>query len=284
MKQFKNKVAVITGAASGIGYAIAAQCVKEGMKVVLSDIEAQTLAQAKQRLQAKGGQVIALQTDVSKAEDVEKLAQYTVKKFGGVHLLFNNAGVVPNGGSTVWKSQYADWEWVLGVNLWGVIHGLHTFVPIMLEQDTECHIVNTSSMAGLVSYEVLPTYHVSKHAIVALSEHLYHSLAQQQAKINASVLCPGWVKTNFLDSERNRPSNLNVERPIPSSSSKQKKEQTEASMEEEGITSEEIARMVFSGIREEKFYIITHPELKSMVRQRMDDILQESNPTAVELP
>ncbi len=281
MKQFKNKVAVITGAASGIGRAIAELCVQEGMKVILADIEKGVLAETEKALQAQGGIVIAVQTDVSKAEDIEKLAQKTLNAFGAVHLLFNNAGVVPNGGSTVWKSQYADWEWVLGVNLYGVIHGLQTFVPIMLEQDTECHIVNTASMAGLVSYECLVTYHVSKHAIVALSENLYHSLAQQKAKVKASVLCPGWVKTNFLNAERNCPPALSVQRNMTPVSIRNIQE-AQNSMAENGLSPHKIADMVFAAIREEKFYIITHPELKDMVRQRMEDILEERNPTPIE--
>lgn len=281
MKQFKNKVAVITGAASGIGRAIAERCVQEGMKVILADIEKAALAETEKALKAQGEIVIAVPTDVSKAEEIEKLAQKTLDAFGAVHLLFNNAGVVPNGGSTIWKSQYADWEWVIGVNLYGVIHGLHTFVPIMLEQDTECHIVNTASMAGLVSYEFLVSYHVSKHAIVALSENLYHSLAQQKAKVKASVLCPGWVKTNFLNAERNCPPALSVNRNMtPARIRNIQKAQN--SMAENGLSPHNIADMVFAAIREDKFYIITHPELKDMVRQRMEDILEERNPTPIE--
>jgi short-subunit dehydrogenase len=251
------------------------------MKVVLADIEKGALTQTEEALQAQGGIVIAVQTDVSKAEALENLAQKTLDAFGAVHLLFNNAGVVPNGGSTVWKSQYADWEWVIGVNLWGVIHGLHTFVPIMLKQNTECHIVNTASMAGLVSYEFLVTYHVSKHAVVALSEHLYHSLAQQKAKVKASVLCPGWVKTNFLDAERNRPPAFSVHRPMTPSHVKGI-QKVQSSMAENGLSPHGIADTVFAAIRANKFYIFTHPELKDMVRQRMEDILQERNPTPLE--
>src|SRR2546423_9022177 len=173
MKDFQGKVAVVTGAASGIGRGLAEKCVREGMKVVLADVEEKVLNQASAELKALSGDVLAVRTDVSKAGDVEALAQQAFDTYGAVHLLFNNAGV--GGGSTLWESTLADWEWVLGVNLWGVIHGIRTFVPRMLEQHTEGHIINTASVAGLISSPG-GIYNVTKHGVIALSETLYHEL------------------------------------------------------------------------------------------------------------
>ena len=188
MREFKDKVAVITGAASGLGRAMADRCVQEGMKVVLADVEVEELAKTEASMKASGATVLALRTDVSQASDMEALAQKTLEAFGAVHLLCNNAGVGTD--AAIWKSTIADWEWVIGVNLWGVIHGVRIFVPIMLKQDTESHIVNTASMAGLISGPGLGAYKVTKHAVVALSETLYHELAErgQESTSRCSVL------------------------------------------------------------------------------------------------
>ena len=202
MKEFKGKVAVITGAASGIGLAIARRCVREGMRVVLADVEQSALEQAEKSLTAMGGVVKPVLTDVSKPEQVEALAKEAVKAFGAVHLLFNNAGV--GAGASIWETSLADWEWVIGVNLWGVLHGIRVFVPIMLDQDTDCYIVNTASVAGLLNHNFCASYQVTKHAVVALSEHLYLTLTQQGSKIKTSVLCPGFVRTRIISSSRNR--------------------------------------------------------------------------------
>lgn len=282
MQDFRNKVAVITGAASGIGRALAERCMQEGMKVVLADIEEPALLATAQTLQAQGGMVLPVRTDVAHAVEIEALAAQTLTAFGAVHLLFNNAGVAGLGaGSAVWRSTIQDWEWVLGVNLWGVIHGLRTFVPLMLAQETEGHIVNTASMGGLVSTEPSASYQVSKHGVVALSEHLYHSLAQQRAKLKTSVLCPGWVQTRALSAERNRPSALYVDRPLTAARAAALDEAQRAMAN--GMTPQAVADLVFQAIRAEKFYILTHPELKFMIQQRMEDILQEHNPTYVEV-
>lgn len=189
MNPYTNKVAVITGAASGIGFAIAERCVQEGMRVVLADIEEPALLQAARALEEAGGTILAVPTDVAKAEDVEALAQDTLDAFGAVDLLCNNAGV--GAGGFIWDSTEADWEWVLGVNLWGVIHGLRTFVPIMLAQNTNCYVVNTASVAGLLPYQPSAPYHATKHAVVALSEHLAASMTMLNARIRVAVLCPG---------------------------------------------------------------------------------------------
>jgi NAD(P)-dependent dehydrogenase (short-subunit alcohol dehydrogenase family) len=212
LKEFKDKVAVITGAASGIGRALAERCAREGMQVVLADMEVEALTTTEAALKATGATVLAVVTDVSKAQDVEALAQKTLQAFGAVHLLCNNAGVWA--GTSVWESPLADWEWVLGVNMWGVIHGVRVFVPFMLAQETEGHIVNTASMSGLLTAPGLGAYLVSKHGVVALSETLSHELAQRRAKVKVSVLCPGWVNTQFSEAVRNRPGHLPATEPL----------------------------------------------------------------------
>jgi len=277
MKEFRNKVAVITGAASGIGRAIAGRCVNEGMKVVLADIEDLALAKAEQELKASGASVLAVRTDVSKADEVETLAQKTLDAFGAVHLLFNNAGV--GAGSTIWESTLADWQWVIGVNLWGVIHGIRIFVPLMLSQDTECYIVNTASIAGLLPYHPTCTYQVTKHAVVALSENLYYSLAKRNAKIKTSVLCPGWVKTQILDCGRNRPAELQNE---PMNAQLEQEDEAVKQMFlhaiEAGVSPHQVADDVFKAIQAEQFYILTHGEFNPTIQKRMQNILFQRNP------
>jgi len=277
MQGFKDKVAVITGAASGIGRGIAERCAQEGMKLVLADVEATALAQTEQELQSTGATTIAVRTDVSKAKDVEELAQKTLRAFGAVHLLVNNAGV--GGGTTIWDSTLADWEWVLGVNLWGVIHGVRTFVPIMLDQNTECHIINTASIAGLISGSGLGVYKVTKHGVVTLSETLACELAERNAKIKVSVLCPMWVKTRILEADRNRPAELQN---VASQSMKPEDEALFESINQAvqtGISPKAVADHAFDAIRTERFYILTHPESKALVRRRMHDILHDRSPS-----
>jgi NAD(P)-dependent dehydrogenase (short-subunit alcohol dehydrogenase family) len=277
MKEFQDKVAVITGAASGIGYAIAERCAQEGMKVVPADIEESALKKAEEKLKAAGDDLLVVPMDVSKANDVEALAQKTLDAFGAVHLLVNNAGVAARG--TTWDSTLADWEWVMGVNLWGVIHGARIFTPIMLAQDCECHIVNTSSLAGLFPYHTSASYQVTKHAVVALSEQMYYSLKNLGCKVNVSVLCPGWVKTAILNSGRNRPVELqNEASDAPLSPTQQALMQQIATYIEEGMSPEVVAEHVFNAIRDEKFYIITHSEFDSYIQSRMEAILKRLNP------
>jgi short-subunit dehydrogenase len=278
MKEFEDKVAVVTGAASGIGRGMAERFAAEGMKVVLADIEQGALAQTEREMKGKGATVLAVPTDVSKAGDVEALAEKTIDAFGAVHVLCNNAGV--GVGGVTWERTVADWEWVLGVNLWGVIHGIRVFVPIMLEQDTEGHIVNTASQAGLYSGAWLAIYSVTKHAVVTLSEALHHELTLSGAKVKVSVLCPATVNTGIADSGRNRPAELQND-PAGETRSPQMEamEQAFRQLLATGLTPEQVADHVFNAIRDEKFYIITHPETKDRVRIRMEDILQERNPT-----
>ena len=271
MRDFREKVAVITGAASGIGFGIAERCALEGMKVVLAGINLDNLVQAQSAINSAGSETICIQADVSKREDIEALAKETVNHFGGVHLLVNNAGL--GVGMSIWESTWADWEWVLGVNLWGVIHGVKIFVPIMLEQDVPCHIVNTSSIAGFLPYHPSASYQVTKHAVVALTENLQYSLIQKGSKIRASVLCPGYVKTRILDAERNRPEEYQNkpegQNPEELAVIEYLREQIDA-----GLSPQEVAETLFRGIKEEQLYINTHPDMKERVQERMNNILQ----------
>jgi NAD(P)-dependent dehydrogenase (short-subunit alcohol dehydrogenase family) len=247
----------------------------EGMKVVLADIEKEPLRQAEAEFREKGVDVLAVRTDVSRAEKIEKLAQKTLNEFGAVHIVCNNAGVAGAWGST-WESTLKDWEWVMGVNLWGVIHGIRTFLPIMLEQGDEGHIVNTASLAGLMPGRGI--YGVTKQAVVALSESLYNELKLAGAKIGVSVLCPAWVNTNIADATRNRPPELaNPAEPEPNP-------QQAAALEvvrnflKTGKSPEEIADQVFEAVRDDKLYIITHPEMDGIIKERFDNILARENP------
>lgn len=280
MKVFKDNVAVITGAASGIGRAIADRCVREGMKVVLADIEEKALIKTEQELTATGATVLRVPTDVSNARDVENLAETARDAFGTVHLLVNNAGVMA--GSTVWESTLADWQWLMGVNLWGVIYGVHYFVPFMLAQETEGHIVNVSSVSGLVSGpgNGWGIYRVTKHGVVTLSETLYYELAERKAKLKVSVLCPGAVNTPIIDAERNRPRALQNDplqvQPNPKVEAMWQKVRQDVP---KGLSPPYVADEVFKAIIQEKFYIIIPPEEKREIHRRMEDILLDRNPT-----
>lgn len=275
MKEFKGKIAVITGGASGIGLGIARRCVREGMNVVLADINEVDLSNAEEDLKNRGVTVIGVRTDVSKRGDVQALADRTLETFGAVHLLVNNAGV--GAGSTPWESTWNDWEWVMGVDLWGVINGVKVFTPIMLSQNTECHIVNTASVAGLLAYMHSAPYQVAKHAVVALSENLSVALEKRSALVRVSVLCPGYVKTQTMDSERNRPIELR-DQPFEMSSEQQAMLDAARKAVESGMSPIELAGHVFRAIQEERFYILTHPEEMLSIRERMENILYGRNP------
>jgi len=280
MREFRNKVAVVTGAASGMGKAMAERFASEGMRVVLADVEAGALAAAEREVRTRGTDVLAVRTDVSRAADVEQLAARAVQAFGTVHVLCNNAGVGSIGG-LVSNQRLEDWEWTLGVNLWGVIHGIRTFLPILLGHGEDGHIVNTASVAGLISGPFQIPYNVSKYGVVALSEGLHRELALIGARIRVSVLCPGFVATRIMESERNRPSEL----PIPALG---EAEVAYGEMMRQrvgaGLAPVEVARQVFEAIRDERFYIITDPdEWKPFIRERMEDILGDRNPGLVEV-
>jgi NADP-dependent 3-hydroxy acid dehydrogenase YdfG len=277
MKAFRGKVAVITGAASGIGRAIARCCASEGMKIVLADIEEEALKETETEIKYNGMDVLSVVTDVSKIGNIETLAQKTMETFGAVHLLFNNAGV--GAGSTTWETTLKEWEWTLDVNLWGVIHGIQVFVPIMLEQDAESHIVNTSSIAGLLPYQAGAAYHASKHAVVAISEKMYYDLGENGEKVKVSVLCPGWVKTRILSAGRNRPPELQddtAELVITPELIAEMKEYRQAIAT--GMSPDKVADQVFQSIKDGQFYILTHPEFNPIVEARMEAIIHGSNP------
>lgn len=275
MKDFSGKVAVITGAASGIGRAIAEKCVHLGMKVVLADIDEAPLSAAETGLQAMGGDLLAVKTDVSKRGDVEALARQAFATYGAVHLLFNNAGVAAGG--TPWQATWNDWEWLIGVNLWGVIHGVKIFTPLMLAQNTECHIVNTSSMAGLITGGLSAPYSVTKHAVVALSESLYLTLQYQKSLIKVSVLCPGLVHTNIAATESHRPPALRNEA-VELTPEMQAGRAAFESLVASSTPPLEVADQVFDAIRKEQFYILTHPEWIELIRLRTTKLLQMENP------
>ena len=281
MKAFRGKVAVITGAASGIGRALTGRCAREGMRIVLADIEAPALAQAEAELKTAAADVLAIQTDVSKAGDVEALAHRTLEAYGAVHLLCNNAGV--GAGSNAWESSIQDWEWVIGVNLWGVLHGIRMFLPIMLEQDVEGHIVNTASIAGLISDTADAPYHLTKHAVVALSENLYYDLAHRGARVHISVICPGLTNTRILDSERNRPREMWNDHSTSVETRVKTREIQAAHMAfrqalAAGMSPEKVADCVFQAIPDNRFYILTHPEFRPLILARMAALVDGKNP------
>jgi NAD(P)-dependent dehydrogenase (short-subunit alcohol dehydrogenase family) len=276
MKQFKDKVAVITGGASGIGLALARRAAAEGMRVVLADIEDAALDAAAGELRGTGAQVLAVKCDVSRAEDVERLAEQALQAYGGVHLVCNNAGV---GGVRVktWEASAKDWQWVLGVNVWGVIHGVRVFTPIMLRQGEEGHIVNTASAAGFVSMASTAPYAVSKHSVVTLSEVLYHDLKAENAKVGVSVLCPAWVGTNIWNSQRNRPEDLRDHAETPEE--RARREEVRKLLEKGRVTAADVADMTFDSIAGDHFYIFPHPKIRKDIQTRMEDILELRNPT-----
>jgi NAD(P)-dependent dehydrogenase (short-subunit alcohol dehydrogenase family) len=282
MKEFKDKVAVITGAASGIGRGLAERCVKEGMKVVLADVEESSLKETEKALKTRGADVLAVKTDVSKFKDIEALAQKTLAKFGAVHLLFNNAGVQTGvqRSKALWENTLADWEWVIGVNLWGVIYGVKVFVPIMLQQKTECHIVNSASIAALMSIGELGIYRVTKSGILIFSETLYLQLKKLNSLIGVTVFLPAFVRSRLNDAERNRPKELkNPPEPPPTP-----EEQAILKTFEEGnrnaMPPEKFAELVFQAIEEGKLYVFSHPEYNAMLKQRMENMLQGDNPAS----
>jgi NAD(P)-dependent dehydrogenase (short-subunit alcohol dehydrogenase family) len=277
MKNLQGKVAVITGGASGLGRAIADVCAKEKMNIVIADIEDKVLQQTASDLQQMGAQILPVKCDVSKAADVQRLADKTYETFGACHLLFNNAGVA--GGKRAWETTEADWQWELGVNLWGVIHGIRIFVPRMLAQGDECYVINTASVAGLLTPTMSASYNVSKHGVVALTETLYHDLNEVGAKIHAAVLCPAYVNTGIGESSRNRPSDLINQNETISADQQARHELLKQALIKGKKTAADVANDVFAAIAEDKFYILTHPRILPSVQMRFDEILHQRNPT-----
>ena len=276
MQEFEGRVAVVTGGASGIGRAMAQRFAEAGMRVVLADVERDALEATAAALRDGGAGVLAVATDVSNAESVDALADSAYEAFGAVHVLCNNAGV---GGANraAYRASLADWEWTLGVNLWGVIHGVRAFVPRMLEGGEEGHVVNTASVAGLTPLPGNAPYGVSKAGVVALTESLQLELEQRGAAVRASVLCPGIVRTNILDSYRNRPEALRNPGP-PRTDPAQERLRDEFARN--AIAPAEVAARVFEAIGEQRFWILTHDDIDPWVRQRAEGILARTNPRA----
>jgi NAD(P)-dependent dehydrogenase (short-subunit alcohol dehydrogenase family) len=276
VKELRDRVAVVTGAASGIGLAMAERFAAEGMKVVMADIEEAALTASAEALRRKASAILATRVDVSRSDDVERLARETYEAFGAAHVLCNNAGVAVLG--AVHEHSLADWQWVINVNLWGVIHGVRAFVPRMLAGGAEAHIVNTASMAGLTTAPFMSVYDVTKHAVVALSESMYKEFLTIEAPIGVSVVCPGLIKTNIMRSSRNRPSDLAEEGkygPMAEAFG----HNLEARLAG-GYPPAEVAEQVVQGIREGRFYIVpAQPEVKAGAMLRAQDILELRNPT-----
>jgi len=280
MKDFRDKVVVITGAASGLGREFANTAAGLGMKLVLADVQPRELEHATGELLAGGAEVLSMVCDVSKASHVQELADSAIARFGAVHLVFNNAGV--GSGGLIWENSEQDWEWVLGVNLWGVIHGVRVFTRVMLEcaardGDYRGYIVNTASMAGLLTPPAMGVYNVSKHAVVALTETLYQDLQLVDAPIGASVLCPYFVPTGIAQSHRTRPDELaSHERTTSSQMAAQM--MTEKAVESGKVTAADVSRITFEAIREERFYIYSHLQALAAAGERFEAIVRGEQP------
>ena len=276
MQELRGKVAVVTGGASGLGRAMALAFAREGMHVAIADVDAASLERVSSELRATGVKVHAARVDVSKAEEVERWSIEVRSALGGVHVVCNNAGVSPLG--LAWESTLADWQWTLGVNLWGVIHGVHAFTPMLIEQD-EGHIVNTASVAGLISPPGSAMYNVTKHAVVALSETLHHDLAERKSKVGVSVLCPAYVATGIADSERNRPADLANPQREKSSDQLAREAMLRKAVTSGRLSADDVARAVVDAVKLDRFYILTHPRIKGAIRARMEAILEQRPPS-----
>jgi NAD(P)-dependent dehydrogenase (short-subunit alcohol dehydrogenase family) len=277
---FADKTAVLTGAGSGFGLECARIGARLGMKLVLADVQQDALDKAVAEMQAAGAAVLGMRVDVSKADQVEALGAATLQRFGAPHFVFNNAGV--GAGGLIWENTAADWEWVIGVNLMGVAHGIRVFTPMMLDaagKDPayQGHIVNTASMAGLVNAPNMGIYGASKHAVVSMSETLYQDLALVTDQISASVLCPFFVPTGISQSHRNRPQELQSSKPTRSQLIGQA--MSDKAVGSGKITAAEVAQKVFDAITANQFYIYSHPKAIGSVQTRMEDVLLARNPT-----
>jgi NAD(P)-dependent dehydrogenase (short-subunit alcohol dehydrogenase family) len=282
MKTFKGRTAVITGAGSGFGLETARIAAREGMNVVLADVQVDALERALDEIQALGAQVLPYRLDVSKAVEVEALAKATADRFGAPHFVFNNAGV--GFGGLIWEHTAQDWEWVIGVNVMGVAHGVRVFTPLMLDaaqQDAqyEGHIVNTASMAGLLNPPNMGVYNVSKHAVVSLTETLYQDLSLVTDQVTASVLCPFFVPTGIHQSHRNRPGALSADGVKPTKSQRIAQAMTAKAVESGKVSAPQVAGLVFDAMRKKRFYIYSHPKALASVQTRLEDIMRPRNPT-----
>ena len=274
MELTEGKVAVVTGAGSGIGYALAERFARSGLNVVLADVQDDALAEATARIEALGVEALAVHCDVSKVEEVEALAQRTIERFEGVHVVCNNAGVAAR--TDPWFGPISSWEWVFGVNVWGVVHGCRTFIPHLLGGG---HIVNTASIAGLMP-GFGPNYDASKHAVVALTENLYHTLRMAGLPIGVSVLCPGWVRTSILDADRNWPEHLGA---LPDKApASQVTEKYVRKALEEGATPAFIADQVAEAVQEDRYWVIPQQEFFDIAIERWHSIMERQNPVEPE--
>ena len=269
MERFDGRVAVITGAGSGIGRALAGRAAAEGMRVVIADVEVSALEEAAADVEMAGAEVVVAPTDVSRPDQVDALAAIAYERFGAVHLLCNNAGVFQGG--ITWQRELADWEWVFGVNFWGVLHGIRSFVPRMLEGGDEGHVVNTSSLAGLLTVAYSGPYVTSKFAVLALTECLAHDLRAHGAPVGVSVLVPGLVDTKIAYSMRNRPDEPPSEAQAPDH---HLVEQALRDLTgERGLAPAEVAALVFAAVRSGRFYVTTTDVTEDMLRERFDAIV-----------
>ena len=279
ISDFKGKTALLTGAGSGFGLECARVGAQLGMNLVLVDVQKDVLDAARAELEAKGVQVMARLVDVSNAGQMQALANDVQQQFGAPHFVFNNAGVASGG--LLWENSEADWQWVLGVNVWGVVHGVRLFTPMMLAQaqkdpSYQGHIVNTASMAGLLTPPNMGVYNVSKHAVVALTETLYQDLKLVTDQVSASVLCPYFVPTGISQSHRNRPSELKASKPTQSQLIGQA--MSDKAVGSGKVTAAEVADMVFDAMAKDQFYIYSHPQALGNVQSRMEAIVQQHNP------
>ena len=282
MHDFKNKTAVLTGAGSGFGLECARIGARLGMQLVLVDVQQDALDRAAAEMQATGAAVLARRVDVSSAAEMDALGAAVQERFGAPHLVFNNAGV--GAGGLIWETSVRDWEWVLGVNLMGVAHGVRVFTPMMLaaaEADPAYrgHVVNTASMAGLLNPPNMGVYNVSKHTVVSLTETLYQDLALVTDQVSASVLCPFFVPTGINQSERNRPAALREEGALPTRSQLIGQAMSDKAVGSGKVTAAEVAQKVFDAVAARQFYIYSHPKAIKSVQTRLEDILMPRNPT-----
>ena len=281
MKRFRGRTAVITGAASGFGLETSRIAAREGMHVVMADVQRDALEKAAAEVETLGASVLPFVLDVAKPGEVQALAAATQARFGAPHFVFNNAGV--GAGGLIWENSLKDWEWVLGVNLMGVVHGVRCFTPMMLaaarsDPHYEGHIVNTASMAGLVNPPNMGAYNVSKHAVVSLSETLYQDLALVSDQVTASVLCPFFVPTGITTSHRNRPAQADAV-DTPTRSQRVAQAMVGKAVESGKVSAAEVAAMVFDGVRQRRFYIYSHPRALASVQARLEDVMLARNPS-----
>ena len=276
MRDLTGRVAVVTGAASGMGRAFAERFAAEGMRVVLADVEAEPLDRAVTELRGAGRDVIGVPCDVSRLESVTALADAAVGAYGAIHLAVNNAGVEGYLDGALWEATERDWRWTMGVNFWGVVHGVRTFLPIMLAQGEEGHLVNTVSMTAVV--RATNMYGVAKHAVLALTETIHAQLREREARVGVSALCPGMIATRLFEGSRNRPPELRNERePAGAEQGREIRRRMHERLQA-GMPPSEVADALVRGIREERLYILTDREWDDRIRARTEDILLGRNP------